>query len=208
MFTVLGRPTSINVRKVLWTADELGMQYTHESEWADNKAVNTPEFKTLNPNALVPVLLDSDAVLWESNPICRYLAAKHERNDLLPPQPLARAQVEKWMDWQATSLTTVCRYAFMGLVRHAPEYQDDEETTRSANQWNKAILIIEKTLETGGLYIAADHFTLADVVIGLSIHRWRITPIEHAPTPMVDSYMERLSRRQGARWFNQEFAVP
>lgn len=205
MFTVLGRPTSINVRKVLWTADELAVQYNHEAEWADNKAVNTPEFKTLNPNALVPVLLDSDAVLWESNPICRYLAAKHERTDLLPAQPLARAQVEKWMDWQATSLTTVCRHAFMGLVRRASEYQDNVEIDRSAEHWNRAILIIERTLETGSPYIAADHFTLADIVIGLSVHRWRITPIGHSPTPMVDSYMERLARRQGARWFDHEF---
>ena len=205
MFTVLGRPTSINVRKVLWTADELALQYNHEPEWADNKAVNTPEFKTLNPNALVPVLLDSGAVLWESNPICRYLAGKHARDDLLPVHPLARAQVEKWMDWQATSLTTVCRHAFMGLVRHAPDYQDDIEIARSANKWNRAILIIERTLEHGGPYIATDHFTLADVVIGLSIHRWRITPIDHCPTPMVNDYMERLSCRQGARWFDHEF---
>ncbi|WP_369012264.1 glutathione S-transferase N-terminal domain-containing protein, partial [Klebsiella pneumoniae] len=48
------------------------------------KPLDTPEFQRLNPNSLVPVLLDDDFVLWESNSICRYLARKAERWDLLP----------------------------------------------------------------------------------------------------------------------------
>lgn len=205
MLTVLGRPTSINVRKVLWTADELGLPYVHEPEWAADKAVNTREFRNLNPNALVPVVLDEGTVLWESNPICRYLASKHGRADLLPAEPLARAEVEKWMDWQATTLSTVCRHAFMGLVRRAPEYQDVGEIASSAENWNRAILILDRALADGGPYIAAEHFTVADVVIGLSVHRWRVTPIEHASAPSLKRYMERLTLRPTARWFDHEF---
>lgn len=36
---------------------------------------DTPEFRALNPNALVPVIQDEAFVLWESNAICCYLAA-------------------------------------------------------------------------------------------------------------------------------------
>ncbi len=65
----------------------------------------------------MPVLLDDDFVLWESNSICRYLARKAERWDLLPAEPQPAAEVEHWMDWQATEFNTARRHAFMGLVR-------------------------------------------------------------------------------------------
>ena len=67
---------------------------------------DTPEFQRLNPNSPVPVLLDDDFVLWESNSICRYLARKAERWDLLPAEPQPAAEVEHWMDWQATEFNT------------------------------------------------------------------------------------------------------
>lgn len=206
MLSILGRPTSINVRKVLWTADEIGLPYRHESHWAAASPVATPEFQLLNPNALVPVVLDGDAVLWESNPICRYLASKHGRSDLLPDNPLARVEVEKWMDWQATSLTTACRHAFMSLVRGDPAYQDARKVERSTDRWNSLVLIIEKVLAQGRPYIAGDCFTVADVVIGLSIHRWRVTPIKHAVAPATGDYADRLATRAPAlRWTSAEF---
>lgn len=207
MLTILGRPTSINVRKVLWTADEVGAAYRHEAEWADDKSVNTPEFLRLNPNALVPVVLDEGAVLWESNPICRYLAAKHARIDLLPVEPLARVEVERWMDWQATTLTTSSQYAFMGLVRRASNFQDPEGIARSVKGWNRAISVLEDAMAHGAAYVAAGHFTVADVVIGLSIHRWRITPIKHIDAPALDRYMERVRQRPAARWLLAEFPL-
>jgi glutathione S-transferase len=93
----------LNVRKVLWVCDELQLEYDREDGGAGFKSTRSPEFLALNPNGLVPVIQDGDIVLWESNTICRYLAAKHERTDLQPSEPAARAVVEKWMDWQATS---------------------------------------------------------------------------------------------------------
>lgn len=205
MLTILGRATSLNVRKVLWTADELGLAYRHEPEWAADKATATPAFRALNPNALVPVVLDDDDVLWESNPICRYLALKHCRPDLLPAQPLARLEVEKWMDWQATTLTIASLYAFMGLVRRAPGFDEPDAIAGSVEQWNRAIGVLEEALAGGGPYVAAERFTLADVVIGLAVHRWRITPIQHVSAPALASYMERLEERPASRWFRAEF---
>src|SRR5512138_3259760 len=101
MLQILGRPNSINVRKVLWLCEELALPYEHEPQWGTpDKPLRTPEFLALNPNALVPVIRDGAFVLWESNTICRYLAAREGRSDLLPTAPATRADVEKWMDWQ------------------------------------------------------------------------------------------------------------
>src|SRR5215204_4870318 len=103
MLRILGRPASINVRKVLATADEIGLAHRHEPQWTTPQAPGrSPEFLRMNPNGQVPVIEDENGVLWESNTICRYLVGKHGREDLLPSGPAARARVEMWLDWQAT----------------------------------------------------------------------------------------------------------
>jgi glutathione S-transferase len=124
MLLIFGKSTSINVRKVLWTCAELGLPYQLQQYGGSHLPTNTPEFLAMNPNGLVPVIVDDGQALWESNTICRYLAGKHGRPDLLPAEPLARAQVEKWMDWQATELNGAWRYAYMALVRQSPAHTD------------------------------------------------------------------------------------
>ena len=99
MLKILGKSTSINVRKVLWTCHELGLDVEQAQFGSGFQSTQTPEFKALNPNAMVPVLLDDEFVLWESNVICRYLAAREGREDLLSSDPKRRALAEQWMDW-------------------------------------------------------------------------------------------------------------
>ncbi len=197
MLTILGKPTSINVRKVLWTCAEIGLPYALEPWGEPGLPTTAPEFLRLNPRGLVPVLRDGDETLWESNTICRYLAARHGRTDLLPADPLARAHVEKWMDWQATELNNAWRYAFMALVRKSAAHSDPDAIAASAVAWNRMMGILDERLAETGAYAAGPQFTLADIVLGLSVHRWVSTPIEHAVLPAVKAYYERLAGRPG-----------
>ena len=119
MLKILGRASSINVRKVLWTCAEIGLPFEREDWGIGFQPTSDAAFTALNPNALVPVVRDGDFVLWESNTICRWLAAEHRRDDLLPSAPRDRALVERWMDWQATELNSAWRYAFYALVRQS-----------------------------------------------------------------------------------------
>lgn len=84
---ILGKASSINVRKVLWTCDELDLSYEREDWGSGYASTHSPEFVRLNPNAQVPVIIDDAGVLWESNTICRYLAGKHSHAELLPHEP-------------------------------------------------------------------------------------------------------------------------
>ncbi len=197
MLRILGKPISINVRKVLWLCEELALPYELEPWGAGYRNTHVPEFLALNPNGLVPVLVDGDAVLWESNTICRYLAGRQGRDDLLPRDPLARARVEQWMDWQAGDLNNAWRYAFMGLVRHSPAHQDAQAVAASAATWNRYMAILERQLETTGEYAAGATFTLADIVLGVSVNRWFMTPIERTELPAVKAYYDRLAMRPG-----------
>jgi glutathione S-transferase len=192
---ILGKASSINVRKVLWTCREVGMPYEREDWGSGVAATTTPEFLAMNPNGLVPVMQVAEGFLWESNTICRYLANKHARSDLLPAAAWERALVEKWMDWQATELNGPWRYAFLGLVRHDPTYADRDQIAESVRGWNDKIGILERQLSRTGAFAAGDIFSLADIVLGLSVNRWFMTPMERPAYPAVAAYYERLSQR-------------
>ena len=198
---ILGRTSSINVRKVLWTCHELGIDYTREDWGTGFKPTQSPEFLALNPNAQVPVLIDDHGVLWESNTICRYLVGLYQRHDLLPAEPAPRARVEQWMDWQATELNPAWGEAFTALVRNNPRGLDAQAIAAAVRLWNDRMGLLEQQLAKTLAYVAGDEFTLADILIGLSVHRWRSTPMEHSTLPAVEAYYQRLSQRPGFQTF-------
>jgi glutathione S-transferase len=191
MLKIIGKASSINVRKVLWTCAELGQAFERE-DWQVSHAA-------LNPNAMVPVLVDGDFVLWESNAICRYLCAREGACALLPPDARARARVEQWMDWQATELNNAWRYAFMALVRASPAHTDPAQIAASVAAWNRHVGILDAQLAATGAYVAGERFTLADIVIGLSLNRWSMTPMDRPDYPQVAAWLARLAERPGYR---------
>ena len=201
MLQLLGRPNSINVRKVQWLCDELALPYELQLWGAGVRSTSEPEFGALNPNRLVPVLREKtpqgDFVLWESNTICRYLAGRERRFDLLPNTPSERAVVEQWMDWQAGELNNAWRYAFMHLVRKSPAHADAQAVQASAQQWHRHMAMLDQRLAHTGAYVAGPQFTLADIVLGLATCRWLMTPVQRPDLPAVAAYVQRLRQRPG-----------
>jgi len=197
MLKIYGRANSINVRKVLWTVDELSIPYEREDWGRGYQPVTNPAFLALNEFALVPAIDDDGFVLSESNAIIRYLAAKHGRDDLLPADIKDRAIVERWMDWQISNLYAALRPAVQGLMfkMALPGGQDAIEA--SLNEWVKEMQPIEDQLRRTAAYIIGDIFTLADVCIGLTVNRWYAMnlPIERPDFPAMAAYYDRLSER-------------
>jgi glutathione S-transferase len=192
---LLGRLSSINVRKVMWTAAQLGLALEREDWGAGFRSPREPEFLALNPNGLIPVLIDGPTVLWESNTLCRYLAARQGDTALLPAAPADRARVEQWMDWQAGELNNAWRVAFMAHVRGVPATAEAIAASEAA--WNHHMGLLDAQLAHTGAFACGPDFTLADVVLGLSCQRWQATPIAHADLPAVAAYLGRLSQRPG-----------
>lgn len=197
MLRIMGRASSINVRKVLWACAEMEIPFEREDWGAGFKSTRTPEFLALNPNAMVPVIQDDDFILWESNSIIRYLAARYNASSLYPHEARARARVDQWIDWQASDLNKSWSYAFMSLVRHSPEHQDSQALAAACKDWSRHMEILNRQLESTGAYVAGNEFSLADIPIGLSVNRWFETPLAHPDFPAVSDYYERLSHRPG-----------
>lgn len=172
---VYGRRSSINVQKVLWCLGELGLAEGADFQRIDAGlqfgVVDTPAYRALNPNGLVPTLVDGGHVIWESNTILRYLAATRGAEHLLPLCAAGRSEVERWMDWQLGALWATLRIAFLGLTR-TPEPQRDYGAIRASFAESARLLrIADERLRTHD-YLAVDHFTLADLVVALAVHRW------------------------------------
>ena len=197
MLQILGKAHSINVRKVLWTCEELQIPFEREDWGKGFKPTESPEFLALNPNALVPVIKDGDFVLWESNTIIRFLANRYSGEHLYPVDPVERAIVDQWIDWQATELNRAWSDAFLGLVRHSPEHQDPARIERSIQNWTRAMRILEQRLESTGAFVAGAKYSLADIPIALGVNRWRSAPFEQPELPAVSAYFDQLSERPG-----------
>jgi glutathione S-transferase len=205
MTRVLGRVTSINVRKVLWALDELGEAYEREDWGQPLRDPNVPEFLSLNPNGTVPVLIEDDgSALWESNGLLVYLA--QTRGRLLPTARHELGLALQWLGWQASELNPTWGYAVMGLIRKLPGYDDPARRAESMMRWTARMAMLEAELAKGRTFVSGESFSVADIALGLSLHRWFSLPIETRDMPAARAYYERLrARPAGARWMPDDY---
>jgi glutathione S-transferase len=198
MLRIWGRLSSVNVQKVVWTADELGLAYERKEAGGAFGVVSTDEYRRMNPNALVPVIEEDGFVLWESNAIVRYLAARHGAGTLWPDDLRARADADRWMDWQATTFTPAMRDAFWQLVRVPAEKRDAAAVEASRAASEKAAAILEAHL-AGRDFVAGDAFSPADIALGCAAHRWLHLPLARESRPEMERWYASLKARPGAR---------
>ena len=162
---LLGRKTSGNVQKVLFLLEELKLPYEREDYGRQFNNTQTPEYLRLNPNAKVPTLVDDKLVIWESNTILRYLAAK-AKSALYPADLGKRAQVEKWMDWQLASLNN----PYLAMFREA-KLEPAKRSADFANQQKDLgaqLAILDKSM---GKYVAGEELSLADICLAPIVYR-------------------------------------
>lgn len=205
MLTIHGYAQSINVRKVFWTCDEIGIPFESVEWGGSSRPTSEPTFLALNPVGLVPVIVDGRHVVWESNVIVRYLASSRGRADLLPESPLERAHTEQWMDWQASDFNNGWRVLFQALVRNNPEFQDTTLIAREKTRLAKLMRILDARLELTNAYVSGTEFTVADIVIGLSLHRCISIPFDVPQFSSIDCYLERLAARPGFQRYGPGF---
>jgi len=194
MLTVWGRANSINVQKVLWTLAELDIPWRRIDAGMKFGINDTPEYRSMNPTGLVPTIDDEGYVLWESNAIVRYLAARHGFGTLYPADLGPRFAAERWMDWQATALHLAITPVFVGLIRTPPERRDEAaiETARRAAE--RCMAILDDHLAARP-YMNGEELTIADIPVGAGVNRWYRLPIDRAPRPNVERWLALIAKR-------------
>ncbi|MDX3884766.1 MULTISPECIES: glutathione S-transferase family protein [Sphingomonas] len=193
MLTIWGRPNSHNVKKVVWFAEEIGRPFVRLN--IGGAFGITDSYREMNPNALIPTIEDDGLVLWESNAILRYLAARYGEGTLWPADPAVRARGDKWMDWQF-GYADAQRDAFLNLVRHSPEERDAAAIARSAEATATMMAILNQALADRP-WLSGDNFGVGDVPMGVYAHSWFALDIERPAMPHVEDWYARLRERPG-----------
>jgi len=196
MLKIWGRVSSVNVQKVVWCCDELGLAYERIDCGGKFGLNDTPAYLAMNPNGLVPVIDEDGFILYESNAIVRYLAARDPR--LFPQEPRRRADVDRWMEWQSTGFTPAQTQAFWMLIRTPEPQRDMAAVEASRVKSEKHAAVLDQHL-AGRRYLTGDTFTAADIVVGCAAHRWLNLPLARQPRPHLERWYGELKARPASR---------
>ncbi len=195
---IWGRGNSTNVRKVLWCAEELGLAYEHINAGGPFGLVNEAAYLALNPNGLVPCIDDDGFILWESNVIVRYLAAKYGAGQLCPEDVRLRALAEKWMDWTSLSFAQPFRDVFWNLVRLPPEQRNMVEVERGSAQCARLMGMADEELKKAP-YLSGDAFGMGDIPLGCIAYVWFQLPVARPEFVHLEAWYARISARPAFR---------
>jgi len=195
---ILGRLSSINVQKVVWCADELGLAYERSDVGGTFGGNKSPEYLALNPNGLVPTIDEDGFILYESNAIVRYLAGRYSRGSLWPEDLRRRADADRWMEWLSTALVPAMRDAFWQLVRTPADKRDLAAVEKSRAESERLVAILDAHLSKRD-YLTDHGFSAADIVVGCAAHRWLHLPLERLARPNVERWYDTLKSRPGSR---------
>jgi len=207
MLTIWGRANSVNVQKVLWCCDELGLPFERIDAGLQYGRNDEAECLSMNPTGRIPTIVDGDFVLWESNSIIRYLAMQYGQGAALySADPKQRASVDRWLDWTLSTLQPAERPVFWGYVRMPVAQRDITSLQADARSLAGLWRIIETQLQ-GREFLESDDFTLADLVLGAYARRWYGIEgkLDRPTLPNVERWYRRIGARAG---FRQYVGVP
>lgn len=194
MLKIWGRKNSVNVQKVLWCCEELGLHFERVDVGGPFGGNDEPWYLKLNPTGLVPTISDDGFVLWESNAIVRYLAARYGVGTLWPEDPTARAEADKWMDFQATILWPNLRPVFLSLMRTPPQEREGNMVEASRKRAEEAFAVLDTYLN-GQDYVGGSSPNIGDIPLGAAVYRWFELEIRRPSMPSLETWYERLRDR-------------
>jgi len=192
---IWGRNTSSNVQKVMWAISEIGLPHERIDIGGAFGKNNEAEYLAKNPNGLVPTLEEEDGfLLWESNTIVRYLAAKHKASVLEPADLRGRALASKWMDWQLSVCGPAITPVFWNLIRTPPEKRDHAAIEQGKKKTTAAMSMMDEQLGKTA-YLAGDAFSYGDIPVGIMAYRYRQLVPDRPPLRNFERWYAAISSR-------------
>lgn len=195
---IWGRINSSNVRKVLWCAEELGLEYQQIDAGGAFGVVETPEYRSLNPNGRIPCLQDGEFTLFESNAICRYLAQKYGTVPFVSKDPHQWALADQWMDWTTFSFGMPFRNLFWNMVRTAPEDRDQQAIDLGIAHCSEQFAVADTVLKDQP-YLSGAACGAGDIPLGCLAYAWFNMDIPRPDLPHLHAWYKRLTERPAYR---------
>lgn len=188
-------PPSPRAFKVLAAATHLGLEHNVRLVDLTKGEHRTPEFTALNPNRKMPVLEEDGFVLWESNAILQYLAAKKPESGLLPTDARGRADVTRWQFWDMAHWDPACAILiFETLVKKllAIGEPDPKEIAKGQERFKAVAQVLDAQLKDRQ-YVTGDALTVADISIGAPLNLARPAGIPFDQYPNIRRWHATLA---------------
>jgi len=199
MLKIWGRNTSSNVQKAMFAVGEIKLPHQRIDIGGAFGKNREPAYLAMNPNGLVPTLEEEDGfLLWESNSIIRYLAAKYGAGTLEPSDLRARARASKWMDWQLSVLGPAITPVFWGLIRTPPDQRDPKAIADGKVKTTAAVKILDEHFAKTP-YAAGDTFSMGDIPIAIMCYRYRELVPERPAYPNFERWYAAIAARPAFR---------
>ncbi|WP_019868200.1 glutathione S-transferase family protein [Methylovulum miyakonense] len=175
-----------NAHKVRLMLSLLGLAYEGIAVDGLNKQHKTAEFLAMNPFGQVPVLIDGEFTLRDSNAILVYLARQYGDAHWLPNEPKALAQVMAWLATSANELA-------WGPSRLRVHYKFGREiNVEESEQITANLLAILERQLTHNDWLALDHITIADIAIYPYIALAPEANIDLTDYPTIIAWLRRI----------------
>jgi glutathione S-transferase len=191
--TLYGTRQSGSTQPVLWYCHVAGIEVELIQVGKPFGGNDTPDYRRLNPNGLIPTLVDGDHVLWESTAILRYLACAHGDRLLYPADLRRQSLCDQWMTWHISTSVPSMRPLFIEVLRN--QSRDAELVERETVRCNAMIAILDAQLARSP-YVAGDEMTLADLCLIAGAHRWFSLPFRRDPSPSYERWYEAMKREE------------
>jgi glutathione S-transferase len=194
-------PPSPNCQKVVALAHEVGTPL--ETVFVDifKGGTKTPEHLARNPNAKIPVLEDGDFVLWESNAMLGYIAAKANRTDLAPTGLHEKADVERWLAWHASHFgPAIAKVAFERVVKKFGGLgpPDDAIVNKGIEEFERFAKVLDTSLGNKE-YVAAGRLTIADFALAPYAALSDACGLSFEPYPKARVWLGRMLARESMK---------
>jgi glutathione S-transferase len=195
MLTIYGRKSSLNVQKVMWLVAELGIEHRHIELGGSFGGLDTPEFLAMNPHGKVPVIDDDGTIVWESHAILRYLAAAYGNANWWSNDPDVRSQVDRWVDWSATTLQPdFLNGIFWGYYRTPEAKRDMVAVNKAIARTARHMEMLDRQLGDRQ-FVTGRTLSLADVAVGTNLFRYLNVDIMRPHVPNVARWYGALAQR-------------
>lgn len=191
---LFGRTTSVNVQKVLWTLEELGVAYDQVDLGGAFGGLDTDDYGTMNPNRRVPLLVDGDLTLWESNAIVRYLSNSYGGGSLAGTNPANIARADMWMEWFQNNCYAHYIALFYQTVRLPKAQRNLDERDRAATALIQSFGMLNTHLGDNR-FVAGDDFSMGDIIVGTSLFRYYAMDFDRPDLPELASFYDQICQR-------------
>lgn len=193
MIKLHGFSMSPNTRRVRVMLEECGEAYDFVDVDLMTAEHKGDAYRALNPTARVPTLVDGDFVLWESNAILEYLAAKHPETKLGPATPRETGEIARWTFMNAAHLSPNIARIFAHTIRLPPEKRIAQIADEGRAEVDRSLVALDAAL--AGREHLLGRVTIADISIAPTLSAAPMLAIDLARYPNVVAWYARMSAR-------------